>query len=226
VAEEVIIARDIALARITGGRYHVLHLSSAEGVALVRNANAAGIHVTAEGTPQHLTLTDERLRGGDALFKMNPPLRSADHMSALRSGLVDHTIDAIATDHAPHLTEDKARPIVVAPPGMTGLETAMAAINSELVVPGILSLSDLVAAFTWRPAAIAGLATHGHGGPIRVGAGANLTVFDPTATWMVDPSRLGSKGHNNPYRGRVLQGRVRHSVLRGVPTAIDAGATR
>jgi dihydroorotase len=225
-AEEIVVARDLILARATGGRYHVLHLSTAEGAALVRAAKAAGVAVTAEATPQHLTLTDETLRGGDATFKMNPPLRPQRHLDALQRALADGTIDAVATDHAPHPTDAKARPIDEAPPGMTGLETSLAVLHTELVLGGHLDLEMAVGALSWRPAAIGGLDAMGHGGPIAPGSAANLAVFDPTERWVVDPATLGSKGHNNPYRGRELTGRVRHTVLAGDPVVVDAVAQR
>jgi dihydroorotase len=174
------------------------------------------VRVTCEVTPQHLTLTDTALAGGDALFKMNPPLRSLRHQEALRTGLADGVIDVIATDHAPHPAARKDVPIIDASPGMTGLETALAAILTH----GVLPLDDAIAAMSWRAAAIHGMA--GQGGPIRPGALANLCVIDPNALWKVDPSTLGSKSHNNPYRGTVMTGRVRHTIYRGTPTVIDA----
>jgi dihydroorotase len=215
-AEEVVVARDLALARLTGARYHVLHVSTAEAVALIGAAKAAGVRVTTEVTPQHLVLTDEALTGGDALFKMNPPLRPQRHQDALRAGLRSGVIDAIATDHAPHPHERKAVSIPDASPGMTGLETALAAVLTNDVLP----LDDAVAAMSWKPARIHGM--DGHGGPIAPGARANLCVIDPDATWTVDVTRLGSRSHNNPFRATTLHGQVRHTIRAGRPVVIDA----
>jgi len=220
-AEELVIARDLALALTTGGRYHVLHLSTAGGAALVRGAKRAGIAVTAEVTPQHLIFTDDVLSGGDALFKMNPPLRSHDHRTSLRDAFVAGVIDAIATDHAPHPAEAKAMPIDLAPPGMTGLETALASVHTHLVLTGLADLTCVIGSLSWRPSAISGLSRLGHGGPIRPGSPANIAVFDPTQRWTVDPKRLGSLSHNNPFRGGELQGRIRTTLLRGHPTLLD-----
>ena len=164
LAEELMVHRDIELARLTGARIHLLHLSTAGSVELVRAAKADGLPVTAEVAPHHLGLTDEALRGYDPVFKVNPPLRTADDVAALKAGLADGTIDAIATDHAPHPTEDKERPIDDAPPGMLGLETALGVALAELDMP----LADVVAALSWKPAAIAGVADR-HGAPIEPG---------------------------------------------------------
>ncbi len=215
-AESSIVARDLALARRTGGRYHVLHLSSAQSAALVRAAKADGVRVTAECTPQHLVLTDERCAGFDPVFKMNPPLREQADVDALRAALADSTIDAIATDHAPHTRETKDVPFEEAPPGMLGVETALAVVHTTLVEPGLLTLAQAFAALSWNPARIAGLDLHGR--TIASGEPANLCVFDPSAAWVVDAQRLASRSVNSPWEGWKLTGKVRHTVLRGVPT--------
>ena len=225
-AEEVIVARDLALARSTGGRYHVLHTSSAGTVGLITRAKSFGVRVTAEVTPQHLVLTDEALLDGDSLFKMNPPLRSAAHRERLRRGLRDGTIDAIATDHAPHLAHAKRGSIEDAAPGMTGLETTYAALNTHLVMPGILGEDRLLAAMSWSPARIGGLDRMGHGGPIAPGRPANLTVVDPTTQWKVSRDRIASLSANNPFRATTLTGRVRHTLLRGTPIVSDGRLQR
>jgi dihydroorotase len=155
------------------------------------------------------------------VFKVNPPLRTAADIAALKAGLADGTIDAIATDHAPHPTEDKERPIDDAPPGMLGLETALGVALAELDMP----LVDVVGALSWKPAAIAGVADR-HGLPIEAGSTANLVVFDPEARWQVRPAALASRSRNTPYVGRDLRGRVRHTVFRGVPVVRDGVATR
>ena len=201
VAEELMVHRDIELSRLTGARIHLLHLSTARSVELVRAAKADGLAVTAEVTPHHLALTDEVLRGYDPVFKVNPPLRTADDVAALRSGLADGTIDAIATDHAPHPVEDKERPIDDAPPGMLGLETALGVALAVLDMP----LADVVAALSWKPAAIAGVSDR-HGVPIEAGSPANLVVFDPDVTWQVRPGALASRSRNTPFAGMELRG--------------------
>jgi dihydroorotase len=145
-------------------------------------------------------------------------------VAAIKAGLADGTIDAIATDHAPHPVQAKERPFEEAPPGMLGLETALTLTMTELVEPGVVSLADALALLSWRPAAIAGVAEHG--GPLVPGAPANLCVIDPTAHWEVDPSRLASKAKNTPYVGRKLTGRVRHTILRGEPVVVDGEACR
>ena len=210
LAEELMVHRDIELARLTGARVHFLHLSTERSVALVRAAKADGLPVTAEATPHHFTLTDELLAGYDAVYKVNPPLRTSADIAAIKAGLADGTIDAIATDHAPHPREAKEAPLDQAPPGMLGLETALALAISELAMP----LDAIIAALSWKPAAIARIADR-HGRPIVVGEPANLTVFDPGHEWTVVPAQLASKSRNTPYAGRTLRGKVRHTVLMG-----------
>ncbi len=225
-AESSIVARDLALARLTGGRYHVLHVSSAQTVALVRAAKADGVRVSAECTPQHLVLTDAACAGFDPVFKMNPPLREQADVEALREGLRDGTIDAIATDHAPHTRETKDAPFEEAPPGMLGVETALAVVLTTLVETGVLTLADALAALSWRPARVAGLDAHGHGGPIAPGRPANVCVIDPAQRWVVDAARLASRSINSPWDGWKLTGKVRHTLLAGDPTVRDGSATR
>lgn len=221
LAEELMVHRDIELSRLTGSPIHLLHLSTARSVDLVRAAKADGLPVTAEATPHHFTLTDERLSGYDAVFKVNPPLRTAADIAAIRAGLADGAIDAIATDHAPHAPETKEVPLDQAPPGMLGLQTALALSLTYLDMP----LEDIVAALTWKPAAIARVADR-HGRPIAPGEPANLTVFDPAARWTVVPAKLASKSRNTPYAGMELRGTVRHTVLGGHPVVVNGTATR
>lgn len=221
VAEELMVMRDIELSRLTGAPVHFLHLSTAKSVDLVRTAKADGLRVTAEAAPHHFTLTDEMLTGFDPIFKVNPPLRERADIDAVKRGLADGTIDAIATDHAPHSAELKEMPLDQAPPGMLGLETSLALSISELG----LELRHVVALLSWRPAAIAGVADR-HGRAIEVGAPANITVFDPDLAWTVSPARLASKSRNTPYAGRAVRGKVRHTVLCGVPVVIDGEAQR
>ncbi|HEX2119010.1 MAG TPA: dihydroorotase, partial [Acidimicrobiales bacterium] len=220
-AEELMVARDIALARLTGGRIHFLHLSTAGSVDAVRAAKAEGLAVTAEAAPHHFTLTDAAVASYDTSFKVNPPLRSPSDVEAVKAGLGDGTIDAIATDHAPHAPEDKDVPFDEARPGMLGLETALALALTELDLP----VEAVLRLLSWAPARIAGLEAT-HGGPVVEGYVANLCVFDPAATWVVDPDALASRSRNTPYAGRKLTGRVRHTLLRGEPVVVDGAAQR
>ena len=231
-AEEAMVARDITLARLTGAPVHFLHLSTAGSVDLVRRAKAEGLPVTAEAAPHHMLLTHAAVAGYDPVFKVNPPLRTDDDVHAVVAGLCDGTIDAVATDHAPHAPEAKDVPFDQAPPGMLGLQTALPIAWS--VLSPHLGPERLFALVSSQPAAIAKLtATHprvgGHsaqGGPVEMGAAANLCVFDPGATTVVDPTRLASRSRNTPYGGRSFEGAVRHTVLRGEAVVIDAVAQR
>jgi dihydroorotase len=218
-AEEVMVARDLLLAHGLGARLHVPHVSTSGTVELIRQAKARGTRVTAEAAPHHFTLTEEVVRSYDPVYKVNPPLRGKEDVEAVRDGLADGTIDAIATDHAPHPPEQKEQEWVYAPCGMLGLETALALTLSQLVETGVLSLSQAVAALSMRPARSREVA--GHGGPVEPGAPANLTVFDPELRWTVDPHRLHSRSRNTPYAGRELRGRVVHTLLRGRFTLRD-----
>jgi dihydroorotase len=220
-AEELMVARDIALARLTGVRVHLQHLSTAGSVALVRAAKAEGHPVTAEATPHHFTLTDAACASYDPVFKVHPPLRTEADVAAVRAGLADGTIDAIATDHAPHTTDSKERPFDDAPPGMLGLETAYALASTELG----LSSAALVELLSTNPARIAGLADR-HGGPVEVGRAANLAVVDPDHVWTIDRAEQASLSTNTPFHGREVRGKVRHTVLGGEPIVIDGKAQR
>jgi dihydroorotase len=220
-AEELMVMRDIALSRLTGARVHLQHLSTAGSVTMVRAARAEGLAVTAEATPHHFTLTDASCAGFDPVFKVNPPLRTDADVAAVKAGLADGTLDAIATDHAPHAPHLKEQPFDQAPPGMLGLETALALALTELDLP----LEELIALLSWRPAAIAGIADR-HGGRLEPGRPANLCVIDPAAVWVVDPDRLASRARNTPYAGRKLTGRVRHTLWRGEAVVVDGEAQR
>ncbi|MDP9441229.1 MAG: dihydroorotase [Actinomycetota bacterium] len=220
-AEELMVARDIVLSRLTGAPVHFLHLSTAGSVQLVREAKAKGLRVTAEAAPHHFTLTAAAAGSYDPMFKVNPPLRGDQDVTAVKAGLADGTIDAIATDHAPHTQEAKEEPFDQAPPGMVGLETSLALALTELDLP----VESVLRLLSWQPSAIAGL-DHEHGGPVQPGRPANLTVIDPTLTWRVDPSHLASRSRNTPYAGRQVTGRVRHTILRGEPVVLDGEAQR
>jgi dihydroorotase len=229
-AEELMVFRDIALSRLTGTRVHIQHLSTAGSVDLVRVAKARGLPVTAEATPHHLALTHDEVAGYDPVFKVNPPLRTAEDVAAVRAGLADGTIDVIATDHAPHSQEVKEQPFDQAPCGMLGLETALGVVLDVLTGPRnagppVMDLQAVVGALSWRPAAIAGIAER-HGGPVEPGRPANLCVFDPTERWVVDPARTASRSRNTPFTGRSLTGRVRHTICRGEAVVIDGEAQR
>jgi dihydroorotase len=220
-AEEVMVMRDIALARLTGGAVHFQHLSTRRSIDLVTAAKAEGLAVTCEATPHHFTLTDASCAGFDPVFKVNPPLRTDDDVAAVRAGLAAGTVDCIATDHAPHAPEAKEQPFDQAPPGMLGLETALALALTHLDLP----IAEVLGLLSWRPAALIG-AGDAHGGPIAGGRPANLCVIDPAATWAVDPGALASRSRNTPYAGMELTGRVRHTVLAGEPVVIDGEAQR
>lgn len=224
-AEDLIVSRDIELAALTGAPVHFLHVSSARAVEMIREAKRRGLPVTAESAPHHFTLTDAACATFDPLFKVHPPLRTAADVDAIKAGLADGTIDAIATDHAPHTPEAKERTFEDAPPGMLGLETALSLTLTELVEPGLLTIAEALALLSWKPAAIAGIRDR-HGGPIEEGRPANLCVIDPAATWEVDPARLASRARNTPYGGRKLTGRVRHTLLRGEAVVLDTEVQR
>ncbi len=220
-AEELMVVRDIALARLTGGRVHLQHLSTAAALDRVRGARAAGVDVTCEVTPHHFTLTDEACTSFDPLFKVNPPLRPSADVAAVRAALSDGTVDAIATDHAPHAPEDKEQPFDQAPPGMLGLETALSLALTHLDLTPV----ELVARLSTRPAAIAGVGDE-HGGPIEAGRPAHLCVVDRDDTWVVDATTLASASRNTPYAGQTLRGVVRHTLLRGEAIVVDGKVRR
>ena len=222
-AEELVVARDLALARAIGGRLHVCHLSSARAVELTRRAKGEGIRVTAEVTPHHLVFTHDDLVTYDTNLKVNPPIRTTEDRDALREGVADGTIDVIATDHAPHAVEEKEAEFDHAPPGTIGLETALAAVLTHLVRPGIVPLARALEAMTVTPARILGAT--GHGGPIAPGCPANLVVFHPEEGWVVEAPFV-SKARNSAFLGRELAGRVRHTMLRGALTVVDGKVTR
>lgn len=221
-AEELMVARDLALAKLTGARVHFQHLSTAGSVAMVRAARADGLAVTAEATTHHFTLTHAACASYSPLFKVAPPLRTDDDVAAVRTALVDGGIDVIATDHAPHTTESKELPFEQAPPGMLGLETALALALTHLHG---MDLVRLVQAMSVGPAAIAGIADR-HGRPVAAGEPANLCVFDPEATWVVDPGRTASRSRNTPYAGHTVRGRVVHTLLDGAFMVRDGEAQR
>ncbi|WP_019900220.1 dihydroorotase [Salinispora arenicola] len=220
VAEEAIIARDVLLAEHVGSRLHVCHVSTAGSVGVLRQAKARGVQVTAEVTPHHLLLTDEKAATYDPVYKVNPPLRTAADIAALRTALAEGIIDIVATDHAPHAVEDKECEWAYARPGMLGLETALS-IALDVLGPQW----DLIAERMSRaPARIAGLAEHGH--DPAPGAPANLTLVDPAARRTVEPTELASRSRNTPYAHMTLPGRIVATFLRGVATVLDGKAVK
>ncbi|MFC5790686.1 dihydroorotase [Agromyces tardus] len=223
VAEESIIARDVLLAEHVGSRLHVCHVSTAGSVEVVRWAKARGIDVTAEVTPHHLLLTEELVASYDPRFKVNPPLRRAEDVEALRAALADGTIDIVATDHAPHPIEAKECEWDAAANGMVGLESALSVVHAAMVDTGLIGWADVARVLSETPARIGRLA--GHGAPIAVGAPAELTLYDPSASAEFDLARLAGRSVNSPYLGRTLPGRVVATFHQGYATLLD-GAVR
>lgn len=211
IAEETAVARDLMLAEWTGGRIHVTHASTAATVDLIRSAKQRGVRVTADASPHHLVLTDESLSTYDTHLKVNPPLRSKADAEALRAGLADGTIDAIASDHTPRSVDEKNTEFQEALPGAVGLETMLAVVFTELVGPGLLTLGDAVRALSATPAGILGI----EGGSLASGGPADLTLFDPDGTWTVDPASFRSRAANTPFAGRTLKGSVVRTIVGG-----------
>jgi dihydroorotase len=214
------LARDVMLAEATGARLHVAHVSVAGSVEIIRRAKARGVHVTAEVTPHHLTLTDECLRERDengilrfdANYKMNPPLRTITDVEALRDGLRDGTIDCIASDHAPHSLESKAVEFASASFGVVGLETTLSIVVTELIEPGVLTWAQAVALLSTNPARVLGLASKGE---LTAGADADVTIIDPASEWVIDAARFRSKSVNTPFNGRHVKGRAVSAIVGG-----------
>jgi dihydroorotase len=218
-AEEAIVARDCLLAGAVGARLHVCHVSTAGTADVLRWAKARGVQVSAEVTPHHLLLTDERLTGYDPVNKVNPPLRTAADVEALRAALADGVLDCVATDHAPHAPQDKDCEWSAARPGMLGLETALAVVALAMVDTGLLDWRGVARVLSERPADIGGLPDQGR--PIAVGEPANLAIVDPSASWTVRGAELASIADNTPYAGMTLPARVTTTISRGRVTAHD-----
>ncbi|MEX0592663.1 MAG: dihydroorotase [Nitriliruptoraceae bacterium] len=215
-AEEVIIARDLILADGAGARLHVPHVTTYGAVELIRIAKQRGVRVTAEVTPHHLMLTDDLVRSFDPVLKVNPPIRTQRDIDALQEGLSDGTIDAVATDHAPHSPETKDQEWEHAPCGMLGLESAFGVVNTQMVKPGLIDPLTAIARLTTGPASVRDVG--GHGGAIVAGSPANLAVHDPELVWKVSASQLQSKASNSPFDGMELTGKTIHTMLRGTFT--------
>ncbi len=210
-AEEVLIGRDAALAEVTGGRLHVMHVSTAGGVALVRAAKARGVRITAEACPHHFTLTDECMWGFDSNFKMSPPLRTAVDVEGVIEGIVDGTIDCIATDHAPHAREKKMLELDRAPFGILGLETALGLSVTRLVATGRIGWPRLIEAMSVLPSRILGI----NRGTLRIGSIADITIIDPIQRWQVDVGTFKSKSVNSPFDRWTLEGRAVATIVGG-----------
>ncbi len=210
-AEEIMVARDVLLAELTGGRVHLCHMSTSGSVDLIRRAKERGVRVTAEVTPHHLALTDHACENYDTHAKMNPPLREAADVAALRQALKEGVIDCIASDHAPHAYDEKEAAFDDAPFGIVGLETAFGVAHTELVQGGVLTLPELVARMSTLPARVFGLA----GGTLQPGAVADVCVLDPRQQWTVDPARFFTKCRNTPFAGRELVGRPTLTLVAG-----------
>jgi dihydroorotase len=215
-AEEVMVARDIVLAELTGAHVHIAHISTAGAVRMVREAKARGIRVTTEATPHHLLLTDEAVRSWDPNLKMAPPLRSKRDVEALLEALADGTIDCIATDHAPHALADKEDEFAEAANGIVGLETAVPLLLDRLVRPGVIDLPTFVARLSAGPARLLGLP----GGSLAPGAAADLTILDLAQSWTVDPASFRSRGRNTPFAGWRGVGAACLTIVGGVPVAV------
>ena len=219
VAEEAIIARDVLLAEHVGSRLHVCHLSTAGSVDIIRWAKKRGIDVTAEVTPHHLLLTEDRVRGYDARFKVNPPLRTAEDVEAVREGLADGTIDIVATDHAPHPSETKACEWQAASHGMVGLESALRVVHRTMVDTGRMTWTDVARAMSAAPARIGSIS--GHGTPVAAGNPASFTLYDPAPKTTFSGDDLRGRSRNSPYLGEELPGEIRWTINRGTVTVAD-----
>jgi dihydroorotase len=210
-AEEIMVDRDIALAEMTGSRLHLMCISTVNGVEMVRRAKARGVKVTASVTPHHLALTDDLMRTFDSNYKVDPPLRSSEHIAALVEGLKDGTLDCISSDHQPYAAEKKDHELDLVPFGIVGLETLLPVCIKMLIEPGHLNWSQLVAALTVKPARILQIPK----GTLAAGAVADVTVIDPAAEWTIDPARFRSKGRNSPFAGWKVRGRAQAVIVEG-----------
>lgn len=211
IAEELQIMRDVMLAEETGAHVHICHISTKKGVDIVRQAKAQGVRITCETCPQYFILTENEVLRQGAMARVNPPLRTQADVEAIQAGLIDGTIDAIVTDHAPHTIAEKAKPLPEAPSGMVGLETSLALALTGLYHNGLLSLSRVLALMSASPAALLGLDK----GMLSMGRDADLVIFHPDAEWTIDKNQFASKGRNTPFHGRTVRGKVKYTISRG-----------
>ena len=211
IAEELMVMRDAMLSEETGAAVHICHISTAGSVDIVRQFKKRGVHITCETCPQYFTLTEDEVLTQGTMARVNPPLRTRQDVEAIIAGLKDGTIDAIATDHAPHSAQEKAKPLAEAPSGMVGLETSLGATLTALYHTGEMDLSDILKKMTFNPACILGIPK----GRLSLGGEADFTIFDPNETWTVDPERFASKGRNTPFAGKTLTGRVKYTIVGG-----------
>ena len=211
IAEELMVMRDAMLSEETGAAVHICHISTAGSVDIVRQFKKKGVHITCETCPQYFTFTEDEVLTQGSIARVNPPLRTKQDVEAIIAGLKDGTIDAIATDHAPHSAQEKAKPLAEAPSGMVGLETSLGATLTALYHTGEMDLSDILKKMTFNPACILGIPK----GRLSLGGEADFTIFDPNETWTVDPEQFASKGRNTPFAGRVLTGKVKYTIVGG-----------
>ena len=211
IAEELMVMRDAMLSEETGAAVHICHISTAGSVDIVRQFKKKGVHITCETCPQYFTLTEDEVLNQGTMARVNPPLRTRQDVETIIAGLKDGTIDAIATDHAPHSAQEKAKPLAEAPSGMVGLETSLGATLTALYHTGEMDLSDILKKMTFNPACILGIPK----GRLSLGGEADFTIFDPNETWTVDPEQFASKGRNTPFAGRELTGKVKYTIVGG-----------
>ena len=211
IAEELVVMRDAMLAEETGAHVHICHVSTARSVEIIRKMKKKGIHITCETCPQYFTLTEDEVLVQGSLARVNPPLRTAQDVKGIIAGLKDGTIDAIATDHAPHSAEEKARPLVRAPSGMIGLETSLAITLTQLYHTGKMELPEIIRRMSTNPSDI----LHLPKGRRSLGVDGDLTIFDPNEEWTVDPERFASKARNTPFGGWKVKGRVKYTIVKG-----------
>ena len=212
IAEEIMVMRDAMLAEETGAHVHICHVSTAKSVDIIRRMKKRGVAITCETCPQYFTLTEDEILTQGSMARVNPPLRTAKDIKGIIAGLKEGTIDAIATDHAPHSAEEKAKPLTEAPSGMVGLETALAVTLTYLYHTGEMNLSDILRKMTINPACILRLPTKGR---LSIGADGDMVIFDPDEEWVVEPSQFASRGRNTPFGGKTLRGKVKYTIVGG-----------
>ena len=212
IAEEIMVMRDAMLAEETGAHVHICHVSTAKSVDIIRRMKKRGVAITCETCPQYFTLTEDEILTQGSMARVNPPLRTAKDIKGIIAGLKDGTIDAIATDHAPHSAEEKSRPLTRAPSGMVGLETSLAIALTELYHTGKMKLPDIIKRTTYTPASILRLSSKGR---LSLGSDADITIFDPEEVWTIDPEQFASKARNTPFAGREVKGKVKYTIVGG-----------